>query len=63
MSEDTKIQGVVYYICDICHGTFESGWSDEDALTELKELWGDVPIDECGVVCDDCWQQIKPDAR
>lgn len=48
------------FICQLCEQTFEKGWSDKDAEAEKDALWGDVPLDDCGVVCDDCWQQINP---
>lgn len=48
------------YTCAMCGGVFESDWSDEDALAEKDALWGDTPVDECDVVCDDCWQILRP---
>lgn len=50
------------YTCAICKGEFEKGWSDEEAVAEKDSYWGDVPLDECGVICDDCWNKIRPDA-
>jgi hypothetical protein len=44
------------YRCEGCGGVFKKGWSDEEALAELKEVWGDIPVSECGVICDDCNQ-------
>jgi hypothetical protein len=47
------------YTCAVCEGTFESGREDNAvALAEKNALWGDVPMEECDVVCDDCWQKI-----
>lgn len=43
------------YRCDVCKKVFESGWSDEEATEEKEKLFGDVPDDECGIVCDDCF--------
>lgn len=49
------------YQCAMCERTFESERSEEEALAEKQELWGDVPIEDCDVVCDDCWQEVRPD--
>ena len=46
------------YTCSICKGVFEKGWSDEEALKETEEIFGDVPIEECDIVCDDCFKEI-----
>ena len=48
------------FICALCGGEFEKGQDEESALAELKELWGDVSPDDCELVCDDCWNKIKP---
>ena len=47
--------------CAMCKGVFEKGQSEEEALAELKQHFGDIPPEECGMVCDDCWQKIHPD--
>jgi hypothetical protein len=49
------------FTCAMCHRTLECGWSEEEALAELKEVWGDVPPEACDQVCDDCWELIRPD--
>ncbi len=46
------------YKCAVCHGVFEKGQTDEEAEAELKETFGDVPVEECDIVCDDCWQKM-----
>jgi|HubBroStandDraft_6_1064221.scaffolds.fasta_scaffold00134_64 hypothetical protein len=49
------------YICAMCGGTFEKSRSDEEALAEMKENFGDVPATEpLDIVCDDCFQKIDP---
>jgi hypothetical protein len=52
-----KIPGTNTYECDKCHGVFVFGWSDEDARAEADENGFD-PDDDCGMVCDDCYQEI-----
>lgn len=48
------------YTCAVCHETFEYGWTDDEATAEKEQLWGNVPIEECEIVCDDCFQRIMP---
>lgn len=44
------------YKCALCKGVFEKGWSDEEALKEKDELWSGISIEECDLVCDDCFK-------
>jgi hypothetical protein len=47
------------YTCQHCKGVFESGWSDDEALKEMKENFGpDLAKDDCVIVCDDCYNAI-----
>lgn len=48
------------YTCAVCEGTFEKGWSDAEALEDLKREFGDVSLTVCALVCDNCWKQIRP---
>lgn len=48
------------FTCAMCRGTFIIGWTEEEALAELKEVWGDVPPGACDQVCDVCWEKVKP---
>ena len=49
------------YICAICKGVFEKTTPEDEALAELKEYFGDVSVEDCDIVCDDCWEKIRPD--
>jgi len=49
------------YTCAICKGVFDKVTPEDEALAELKEFFGDIPVDECEIVCDDCWEKIRPD--
>ena len=48
--------------CDLCKGVFDfedpEVWSDKDAINEKEEIFGGIPLDECGIVCDDCWKEM-----
>ena len=46
------------FTCEMCHGTFEKGWTDEEAEAELKQLFAPVPAEECGLICDDCFLKL-----
>ncbi len=51
------------YICEACGESCEKAWSDTEALEELRTNFGDVSLEDCERVCDDCYQAmiaIKP---
>ena len=46
------------YKCTICGGEFEAGWSEEEALAEMKDNFGeDTAKEQCEVFCDDCFKK------
>lgn len=47
--------------CVMCHKTFTSIISDEEALKESKEMWGANKRKDLVAVCDSCFQKIKPE--
>ena len=51
------------YRCALCRKEFEGAWSDDEANAEARDLWGVKDAsqsDAMVVVCDPCWQRIKP---
>ena len=46
------------FTCDSCGKTYPKGWTDEEAMQETQEMFGSVPIDDCNVICDDCYKII-----
>jgi hypothetical protein len=44
--------------CGVCLRVFEFEWSDEEALAEMRERFGDVPPEEQVVLCDDCFRIV-----
>lgn len=46
------------YVCAICRVKFVSEWTDEEAKDELKEKFGETNIQECEVVCEDCYNKL-----
>ena len=51
------------YTCSHCRGTFEPAWSDEEAKAEAAETFPDVPLEECAIVCDECYKKIMSWAK
>lgn len=53
------------YKCAMCNGIFElvrnEGWGDEKAEEEYKRLFPNGPMENRDIVCDDCWQLVRPD--
>ena len=43
------------YKCAICGGIFEKELTDEEAKKELNEKFPGFSVDECDIVCDDCY--------
>jgi len=43
--------------CALCQEEFESAWTEEEALAELKKTF-DIPKEECDVVCDECYKKL-----
>ncbi len=49
------------FTCAVCHCVFDNKGTEEDGDKELSEFFPDTPKEECDVVCDDCWEKLKPD--
>src|SRR6266567_9337423 len=45
------------YTCAQCDQTFIKGWSDDEAIAELKSSHPGFDIDDCKMICDDCYKQ------
>jgi fructose-1,6-bisphosphatase len=44
------------YKCVMCNNTYLKGRSDEEAYKECLDQFGlDPAIDECRIICDDCF--------
>jgi hypothetical protein len=46
------------FTCAGCQGTFERG-DEAEADRERQALWGDVPPEECEIVCNDCFEKFQ----
>ncbi len=49
------------YRCAMCKNVYAKGWSEEEARAEAQQYWPNLQPDDREVVCDDCWQKIRPD--
>jgi len=43
------------YECAMCHNVYKKGQAEKDAVNELNENFSNLTIDECVLVCDDCY--------
>ncbi|MGI4876668.1 MAG: hypothetical protein ACRYG4_04210 [Janthinobacterium lividum] len=50
--------GAKSYTCAKCGGTFDKGWSDEEAAAELAASFA-VPLADCDLVCDPCYTKFR----
>lgn len=48
------------YTCAMCGETNIKGWTDEEAEAEKDDIFGPVPLEDCDVICDDCFQLVNP---
>jgi len=51
------------YRCMLCGQVYEKGWSEEEAMAESRAIWGQIPQQNLAVICDECWQKIRPDKQ
>lgn len=56
---DNAIDSVeaIEYTCAMCGGTFEAGWSDEEARAEREHNFGGPVEASDVVVCDPCYRE------
>ncbi len=47
------------YTCEMCKGTFDKGWTDEEAQAEAERLFPGMDHSDMAMLCDDCFQKIQ----
>lgn len=45
--------------CAQCGGVFTAAWDDIEAIKEKEGLFPATPMEDCCVICDDCFQGIR----
>ena len=51
------------YTCAACGATFESHWTEEEALAEMEAKFGQLPEDQQVCICDPCYRQALANER
>lgn len=46
------------YRCECCGVVYEKCRTDEEAMAEAEDIFGDALDDNPAIVCDDCWRQM-----
>ena len=58
MADNLKLDSGNSFVCAICGDIFEEDATEEDALLELKNNFGEViTINQCVIVCDSCYEK------
>lgn len=55
MSTDTSDLGDRDFTCAQCGGTFEKGWTDEEAAAEAQANFSATELEDTAMICDDCY--------
>ncbi len=48
----------IEHVCAICRIRFASAWTDEEAKEELNKKFGETSLEDCEVVCDECYKKL-----
>lgn len=46
------------YECAMCHGVFEEDRPLDEREAGLQERFPGYTPEDCGIVCEDCWQTL-----
>lgn len=62
-SDERAVTDRPSFTCARCGGTFDKGWTDEEAAAEANDLFpAAVNEHPLAVICDDCWKAMGFDA-
>ncbi len=59
MSEIKIIKKTESYKCAACGNTYVQDRTEEEVLKELKNNYPGLSVDDCEIVCDDCYKVIR----
>lgn len=48
------------YKCSLCGKTYKYAWSKEEAINEKNKNFGNIPIEDCAIICDPCYKIMMP---
>lgn len=51
------------FTCAYCLGTFEKGWTDEEAEAEMKMVFPRFKAEDCAQVCDKCYAELTGESE
>lgn len=46
------------YKCDMCGEVFKFVRSEEEAIQEKNNNFGNIPLSDCGIVCNFCYVKM-----
>lgn len=51
------------YRCSVCHKVFQKGQTDEEALKEKEDIFPGIDVEDCDLVCDDCFEEMDDEFK
>jgi hypothetical protein len=58
MLADSRLVHVGWTACELCHLRFRRARAESEAMAESRALFGAVPDEQLGVVCDECFADV-----
>jgi hypothetical protein len=46
------------FTCSLCAETYEKARSDDEAMEESQEIFGEYGAEDLAAVCDPCWREM-----
>ncbi len=46
--------------CGHCSNIYEKDWTDEEAIKESNEMFGDCNKNDLAIICDNCYKKLFP---
>lgn len=57
MGSERIVKGSTF-TCAKCAGIFEATRSDEEALAESHQIFGEMAREDLAIVCESCWREL-----
>lgn len=53
---------MITFVCNRCDRVFNGTRTEEETIAEMRGFFGkSIRVEECVVICDDCFKQIHPE--